>query len=637
MLLNSEQTAFTMRGMSFTPAFRVLRPLLTLSGCFFFCQLLMAQTIRVEPPNWWVGMQNPNLQLLVQAPKAGELTPVINWPGVSIEKTQRADSENYLFIDLVVEPNTKPGTFPITFKRGTSKVFEYAYTLSARQQKPADFSGFSTADVICLITPDRFANGDPNNDRVAALEEKTIDRQQGFSRHGGDIQGIINHLDYLSEMGFTAIWPSPLLENNMAQWSYHGYAITDYYKVDPRFGTLDTYKKLADEARKKGIKLIFDGVVNHCGSNHWWMKDLPFKDWLNFPDPIHLTNHRRTVNQDPYASKIDRELLTSGWFVPSMPDLNQRNPYLSNYLIQNSIWWIEILRLGGIRQDTYPYPDKDFLSKWSCRIMEEYPNFSLVGEEWSINPMIGAYWQQGKANADGYVSCLKSPMDFSMQYNLFAALTEPESWNQGWIKLYEGLANDFVYANPNDLMIFLDNHDMDRVFTQLRHDVSLTKIALAWLLTSRGIPQMYYGTEMLLQNTGHPGDHGVIRADFPGGWAGDTVNGFTRKGLSKDQEDVQSFTQKLLNWRKDCKAVQAGKTLHFAPLEGVYVYFRYTDTQTIMVILNKNEQATVLDTNRFAEILHGRTKGTNIFTGEETTFNPALNLLPKSALILEIH
>ncbi len=581
-------------------------------------------------------MQDNTLQLLVQGPEIGQLTPVINHPGVQIKKTHRADSENYLFIDLTIAADTKPGDVAIAFKRGDAILFQHTYPLLARKQKAAAFEGFNPSDVVYLITPDRFANGDPGNDIVASLAEKKIDRKQGFARHGGDIQGIIDHLDYLSGMGFTAIWPSPLLENDMPDWSYHGYAITDYYRVDPRFGTLDTYKALAEKARSKGMKLIFDGVVNHCGSNHWWMKDLPFKDWLNFQDKMQVTNHRRTVNQDPYAAKVDRELMVSGWFVPTMPDLNQRNPFFANYLIQNSIWWIETLQLGGIRQDTYPYPDKDFLAAWSCRIMAEYPNFSLVGEEWSLNPLIAAYWQQGKINHDGYVSCLKSPMDFPMQNTLVAALTEPESWDKGLVKLYEGLANDFVYANPNHLMTFGDNHDMDRIFTQLNQDVFLTKIALTYLLTMRGIPQIYYGTEVLLSNEGHPGDHGVIRTDFPGGWAGDKVDGFSGKGLSKDQQEVQLFLKKLLNWRKGSLAVQQGKTMHFGPITGVYVYFRYTPTQKIMVVINKNDRPTLLDMDRFKEILSGHQEGVDVLTGESKSIVQRLNLNPKSALILEI-
>lgn len=618
------------------PTFNSISRRLALCSCLLISIAMSAQITRVEPPNWWVGMQSTSLQLLVQGPKAGQLTPVINYPGVRIEKTHRADSENYLFIDLTIAADAKPGDLTIAFKRGNATAYEHQYPLLARKQKPEAFQGFNASDVIYLITPDRFANGDPGNDIVPSLLEKKIDRKQGFARHGGDIQGIIDHLDYLSGMGFTAIWPSPLLENDMPNWSYHGYAITDYYRVDPRFGTLDTYKALAEKARSKGMKLIFDGVVNHCGSTHWWMKDLPFKDWVNFPDSIQVTNHRRTVNQDPYASKIDRELMVGGWFVPTMPDLNQRNPFFAAYLIQNSIWWIETLHLGGIRQDTYPYPDKDFLTQWSCRIMEEYPNFSLVGEEWSLNPLLAAYWQQGKVNHDGYKSCLKSPMDFPLQRALTSALTEPETWDQGFVKLYEGLANDFVYANPNNLMTFGDNHDMDRIFTQLKQDPALTKMALAYLLTMRGIPQIYYGSEVLMDNTGHPGDHGVIRTDFPGGWAGDAVNGFTGTGLSKDQSDVQAFLKKLLNWRKANLAVQQGKTMHFGPVGGVYVYFRYTSDQKIMVILNKNEQTTKLDTERFAEILTGHKNGVDVLSGTKMSVAGPLTLAPKSVLILEV-
>ncbi|MEI9810065.1 MAG: alpha-amylase family glycosyl hydrolase [Bacteroidota bacterium] len=468
------------------------------------------------------------------------------------------------------------------------------------------------------------------------MREKNTDRKNDYGRHGGDIRGMIDHLDYIAAMGYTAIWPTPLLENDMPQSSYHGYAITDYYKTDPRFGTLDEYKELAEKARQKGLKLIFDGVVNHSGSYYWWMNDLPFHDWINYPDSIRITNHRRTVNQDPYASASDKELMVKGWFVRSMPDLNQQNPFLASFLVQNSIWWIETLGLGGIRQDTYPYSQKKFLEQWTCSIMKEYPGFSIVGEEWTTNPLIVAYWQKGKINNSGYNGCMKSTMDFPLQSTLVQALTEPETWNQGLGKLYEALANDFVYANPKDLLIFGDNHDMDRLFTQLKKDVDLLQMALTYLLTIRGIPQLYYGTEVLIENTAKPGDHGLIRTDFPGGWKDDAVNGFTGTGLSKDQVRIQSFLKKLLNWRKNKAVIHDGSTLHFAPEKGVYVYFRYNKEETVMVVLNKNTTATTINTGRFAEIMKNKKQGVNVLTGDQLPVDKEISLAPRSALVLEL-
>ncbi|MEI2737283.1 MAG: glycoside hydrolase family 13 protein [Chitinophagaceae bacterium] len=597
---------------------------------------VLAQLERVEPMNWWVGMKSQELQLLVHGEQIGETTPVINYAGVIIKKITKAESKNYLFVDLLISKTTKPGTFPIQFKKNGKVISFYNYTLFPRAKEASQLKGFTSSDVIYLITPDRFANGDVSNDVVSSMRENKIDRKNDYGRHGGDIRGIINHLDYIAEMGYTAIWPMPLLENDMPGSSYHGYAITDYYKVDPRFGTLSDYKELADKARQKGLKLIFDGVVNHSGSFYWWMKDLPFHNWLNYPDTVQITNHRRTVNQDPYASSVDKELMVKGWFVKQMPDLNQQNPFLATYLIQNSIWWVETLGLGGIRQDTYPYSQKKFLEQWTCKIMNEYPNFSIMGEEWSTNPLIAAYWQKGKQNNSGYNGCLKSTMDFPMQAILVQSLTEPETWDKGFPKLYEGLANDFVYANPKDLLVFGDNHDMDRLFTQLKNDPDLMQMALSYLLTTRGIPQIYYGTEVLLENTAKPGDHGLIRSDFPGGWKDDTINGFTGAGLTKGQQQIQSMLKKLLSWRKNKNVIHNGNTMHFAPSNGIYVYFRYDKTETVMVVINKNAGKTSINTNRFAEIIKGKKEATNVLTGEQLLLGSEISLPPKAALILEL-
>jgi glycosidase len=603
---------------------------------FFLPLRMMAQVERIEPMNWWVGMKNQSLQLLVHGEKIGETVPSVSYDGVSIRKVNKAESVNYLFIDLVIATHTKPGTFPIRFKKGNQLVTTHNYTLLPRKKDAAQVKGFNSADVVYLITPDRFANGDPTNDIVTSMREKKLDRQNDYGRHGGDIRGIIKNLGYIAEMGYTAIWPTPLLENDMPASSYHGYAITDYYKVDPRFGTLNDYKELADKAREKGLKLIFDGVVNHSGSFYWWMNDLPFRNWINYPDAVRITNHRRTVNQDPYAAMVDQELMVKGWFVEQMPDLNQQNPFLSAFLIQNSIWWIETLGLGGIRQDTYPYSPKKFLEQWTCSIINEYPNFSIVGEEWSTNPLVAAYWQQGKPNNSGYKGCLKSTMDFPLQSVLVQALTEPESWDKGFPKLYEGLANDFVYANPKDLLVFGDNHDMDRLFTQLKNDVNLMEMALGYLLTIRGIPQLYYGTEVLLENSAKPGDHGLIRTDFPGGWTGDTRNGFTGTGLSADQLRIRSFLKKLLNWRKDKSVIHDGNTMHFGPSKGVYVFFRYTKEERVMVVLNKNSTAVQLSTGRFDEMISNKKQALNVMTGELFMLGKELSLLPGSVLILEL-
>ena len=595
---------------------------------------------RVEPPNWWVGFQSPELQLLIHHPNVSNATPEISYPGVTLKNVNKADSPNYLFLDLELLEDVKAGKFNINFKFDNGEKLVQTYELKSREKTSDDYVGFDSSDVIYLITPDRFANANPENDIDSTLLEKAVDRNNDYARHGGDIEGIIQHLDYIDEMGFTAIWPTPLLTNDMPRHSYHGYAMTDFYQIDPRFGTLQDYRELSDKSREKGIKLVMDQVANHCGVEHWWMKDLPFKDWLNQQETflnhgkLKNSNHRRTTNQDSYASEIDKKGMSEGWFVPSMPDLNQRNPYMAKYLIQNSIWWIETAGLGGIRQDTYPYPDKEFMGHWAGVIMNEYPNFSIVGEEWSYNPLLIAYWQDGHVNKDGYDSNLKSSMDFAMQSNIVQALNEEESWDRGLVKIYEGLANDFAYTSPKDILVFPDNHDMSRIFTQLKGNITNTKMALSYILTLPRIPEIYYGTEILMADFEKPGDHGLIRSDFPGGWEGDAINAFTGEGLTEAQKDMQSFLKKLLNYRKTSKAIHEGKTIHFAPEHGVYVLFRISENESVVHVLNKNENPIDLDLNRFEEIgLNGKNLK-NIVTEEEIVWGNTLKLNEKGSIIL---
>ena len=611
----------------------------------FFLLLLcsssaMSQIERVEPPNWWVGFEQNELQLLVKGKDIAAYSPEIDYPGISIEKVSKAKSPNYLFIDLKIDSSTKPGIFTIVFDLKGKKNLKFDYELKNRVKEGKDYQGFDSSDVIYLITPDRFANANPDNDIIQGLKETAIDRKEDYARHGGDIQGISDHLDYISDMGFTAIWSCPLLTNDMDSHSYHGYAITDLYQIDPRFGSLEDYIDLSTKAKEKGVKLIMDQVANHCGIEHWWMKDLPFEDWINNQSNFEAgektiySNHRRTTNQDIYASKIDAIGMTNGWFVDSMPDLNQNNPFMATYLIQNSIWWIETAQLGGIRQDTYPYPDKIFMSNWAAAIMTEYPNFSIVGEEWSSNPLLVGYWQQGANNHDGYESHLKSTMDFPMQRKLVEALKENEEWDKGLVKIYEGLANDFHYPSPKDIMIFPDNHDMDRIHTQLNEDAVLTKMALAYLLTLPRIPQLYYGTEILMQNTAKPGDHGLIRTDFPGGWEGDSINAFSGRGLSSSQLDMQNYLKTLLQFRKNSPTIHEGRTVHFSPKDGVYLMFRVMDDNVVVLILNKNEESYDLDLGNFKEMGLENKRLQNVISGQEIIWKDSITLIEKGAIIL---
>ncbi len=598
-----------------------------------FASMLYAQ--RVEPAFWWVGMKEPRLQLLIHQKDIGTTEPQMTYAGVKLAKVIRVKSPNYLFLDLTIATTAKAGSFPITFKKNGKTVATYSYELKNREPNSANRQGFTSADAMYLIAPDRFANGNPENDNVVGMTD-LADRKGKDKRHGGDIQGIIEHLDYIQKLGFSSLWICPLQENNQNMGSYHGYAMTDLYKVDARFGSNEEYRKLSKEAQKRGIKLVIDLVPNHCGSEHWWMKDLPTDDWVNFQGDPKMTHHARESVQDPYASEYDKELHASGWFVPSMPDLNQKNPLMANYLIQNSLWWIEYADLQGVRVDTYPYSDKDFMARWSQRMIQEYPNLSMVGEEWSASPAIVSFWQKGKVNANSYVSSMPSMFDFPLQMALIDALNEDDKvYNTGLPKLYQVLSQDFLYANPDKLVIMADNHDITRFYTQIHENFDLWKMGIAFLCTTRGIPQVYYGTEVLMTSPVVKNDDG-IRKEMPGGWADHTVNAFTEKGLSPQQLEAKQYLTRFFQWRKTNSAVQSGKLKHFAARDGLYVYFRYNDSQKVMVVMNKNKEPLKLDLSKYSEILSGVLSVKNVVTGEISTLANGLTINGTSALVLEI-
>ncbi|MDP2335681.1 MAG: glycoside hydrolase family 13 protein [Bacteroidota bacterium] len=589
---------------------------------------------RVEPMFWWVGMKNPTVQLMVHGQEIASSEISLNYPGVRISSVSRQENLNYVFIDLSISPEAKAGTFPIQFRKNKKEMTSYMYELKNREPHSAGRKGFDGSDVIYLITPDRFANGNPANDAVTGMKELP-NRADKNGRHGGDIQGIKNSLDYISNMGFTSVWLNPVLENNMTQVSYHGYSTTDFYKVDPRYGTNEEYRELAKSIHQKGMKLMMDMIFNHIGSEHWWMNDMPSSDWLNnYPD-YKISSHRRTVNQDPHASEADKREMADGWFDKTMPDLNQRNHFMAIYLIQNSIWWAEYVGLDGIRMDTYPYPDKFAMAEWTKRMLEEYPGFYMVGEEWSMNPAIVAYWQKGKVNQDGYVSKLPGLMDFPLNSAVVRSLKDPENWGSGLITLYEALANDFQYAHPEKLIIFPDNHDMTRFYAQLGENFDLLKMGIAYYATTRGIPQFFYGTEILMSSP-EAREDGLIRSDFPGGWAGDQVNAISGAGLSPQQKEAQEFTRKVLNWRKTSEVVHSGELKHFAPVDGIYVYFRYNLNDKVMVVLNKNAQEKTIDTSRFKEIMANCISGKEIISGMNVTDLKNLKVPAMSAMIIEL-
>jgi glycosidase len=588
---------------------------------------------RVEPASWWVGMKDERLQLLVHGSQVAQLEPKLQYPGVTLVGVERVENPNYLFVNLRVAPDAKPGTVRIDFLEGRKHVASRKYVLNERAPGSADRAGFGPQDTIYLVTPDRFANGDPSNDTIRGMEAP--DRSKPLGRHGGDLAGITQHLDYLAGMGYTQLWLNPVVENDMPQASYHGYAITDFYQVDPRYGTNEDYRRLSVEARKRGIGLVKDIVLNHCGSNHWWVRDLPARDWLNHAGKFVVTTHVREALQDVHASEADRRAFADGWFVESMPDMNQRNPFLATYLIQNSIWWVEYAGLSGIRVDTYSYSDRAFLTEWSRRLTEEYPRLNIVGEEWSSSPDVVAYWQRGGKPHDGYVSYLPSLFDFPLQDAIARGLLEPEGWGTGLRRIYRVVAADHAYADPYNLVTFHDNHDMSRMLTALGERQDLNRMALALTLTMRGIPQVFYGTEVLMSNKGTE-DHGVIRSDFPGGWAGDTKNAFTGQGLTGAEREMQDYTRTLLQWRRSAPAIRDGKLTQFVPIDGVYVYFRSNASQTIMVILNNNDEARTVDTARFREAIGTATTGTDVISKRAHTLASGVAAPAHSATILEL-
>lgn len=611
---------------------RLLPLLLLLYSLTAFAQSMKIQ--HLEPANWWVGMKYNQIELLVHGEQISEAVPVIDYPGVNILSVAKTDNPNYLFVTIQIADAAKPGKFPIAFQHNGETKSSFEYTLLAREKNSAQRQGFSPKDAIYLITPDRFANGNPANDAMPGLTEQP-DRSNKGGRHGGDIAGMTQHLDYIAAMGFTQVWPNPLTENNQPQYSYHGYSATNLYLIDARYGTNEDFKNFVRKAKQKGLGVIQDVVLNHIGSKHWWMDDLPAKDWINFQKSPEYTNHRRTTIQDPYADPRDRDLFVNGWFVDTMPDLNQRNPHLANYLIQNTLWWVEYAGLSGIREDTYGYADAQFLSRWSKAVMDEYPHFNIVGEEWSVNPAVVAHWQRGKENKSGHVSYMPSVMDFPIHETLRHVLVEEESWDKGLVRLYEMLSNDFVYADPFNLVTFAENHDTSRLYSVLDEDLDLFKTAMIYMATMRGIPQFYYGSEVLLTSPKER-DDGAVRADMPGGWKGDLKNVFTGKGLTAKEKDAQQFIKKLLNWRKKSDVIHQGKLRHYAPQNSVYAYVRYLDNKAVLVLINKSKQDVEHSLAPYKEFIAGKKSATNVMLNKKITLGDAVTLPAKTSLILEL-
>ncbi|TDD99254.1 glycoside hydrolase family 13 protein [Flavobacterium cellulosilyticum] len=595
---------------------------------------MFAQIEKIEPPFWYAGMQNPELQIMFYGKNIAKYQVSVS-NSITILNVKRTENSNYIFITI----NTKNVTateFIFTFKEKNKVVFTQLYSLKKRRENSAQRLSFDASDTMYLLMPDRFSNGNPNNDSDALMTEK-YNRELPGGRHGGDIQGIINHLDYIQDLGATTIWSTPLCEDNEAAYSYHTYAQTDVYKIDPRYGTNDDYARLASEMHKRKLKLVMDYVTNHWGKEHWMMKDLPTPDWIHQFENYTQTNHKRTVIHDTHASKSDTKICMEGWFAPTMPDLNQNNPLVLNYLTQNAIWWIEFANLDGFRVDTYNYAEPKAIAKWTKAITDEYPNFNIVGEISMRNQAQLSYWQKDSpiGKIQNFNSNLPSIMDFILSDALLTIFNEDGNWETGMIRIYDNLANDFLYPNVNNLLIFAENHDTHRVNHVYLNDIQKYKMTMAVLATVRGIPQLYYGSEIGMTGNKDSGD-AYIRQDFPGGWEGDTINAYTKKGRTDGQNEYFDFTRKLFNWRKTKSVVHFGKMTHYIPENNTYIYFRYDSNDSVMVLFNNNSETKSIATDRFEENLKNYTIGKDVISEKIIDITKDIILEPKSVLILEL-
>jgi glycosidase len=605
-----------------------------LGFALLFNFLSFAQVDRVEPPFWWSDMNLSEVQIMFYGKNINQNEISVS-NGLTIKSIQKTENPNYLFVTIDTK-NVAAQEIVFTFKNG-KKSFTQNYSLKARKENSKYRKSYDSSDVIYLIMPDRFANGNPNNDNSKTTKEIS-NRSLPGGRHGGDIEGLIKNLDYIKELGATAVWQTPLCEDNDEAYSYHGYAQSDVYKIDPRYGTNEDYVKLSAELHKRGMKNIMDYVTNHWGWKHWMYNDLPTYNWIHQFPGYSQSNYRMTTQFDSNASKIDSKQCMDGWFVPSMPDLNQSNPLVLNYLIQNAIWWIEYADLDGFRVDTYSYNDKEGISKWTKAITDEYPHFNIVGEVWMHDQAQMSYWQKdSKIGAiQSYNSNLPSVMDFTLHDAIGNVFNEDrQSWDRGMIQVYDNFANDFLYPNPNNLLVFAENHDTGRFNEIYKSDFKKYQMAMTLLATVRGIPQLYYGSEIGMKGDKGKGD-ADIRRDFPGGWNGDANNAFTKEGRTAEQQKFFEFSSKLFTWRKSKEVIHSGKTTHYVPDNNVYVYFRYNEKETVMVIMNNNSDKQTLKTNRFKESIKNLKSGREVLTGKTFDLNNDIEIEGKSALILEL-
>jgi glycosidase len=599
---------------------------------------LLAQQIpaleRVEPMNWWVGMKNPKLQLLVHGDKIAGRIVKLSYPGVKLTAVHKVENPNYLFLDLDISPATLPGTFTIAFKKTGNKDLTYKFELKQRDHSPGRAQGVTNKDLIYLIMPDRFSNGDPTNDSVAGMAQMKVDRSQMYERHGGDIQGVMNHLDYLKDLGITTIWLTPEITNDMPNASYHGYAVTDHYYVDPRFGSNKLYKEFVDKCHSMGLKVIKDLVHNHTGTNDYFIKDMPMKSWVHQWPTYTNSNFRDAAVMDPHGSAIDKKIMLDGWFDHSMADMNENNPYVENYLTQNHIWWVEYSGVDGFRLDTYPYNDADYMADWAKKVRAEFPHLSIYGETlvWSVANQ--AFFTEGNTVNRGFDTHLPGVTDSQVKDALAEALNGNSGWTDGVNRLYLVLAQDFLYKDATKNVVFLDNHDMSRFYSVVGEDFNKYKAGMALLLTMRGIPQMYYGDEILMSGYSNP--DGLVRSDFPGGWPGDKVNKFTADGRTAKENEAFNYVRALAHYRDSTTALQTGKMMQYIPQKGIYVYFRYDAAKTVMIAYNSDTTKQTLKTDRFNERTAGYTRAINIENKEVLNSIQSIDIPGKTTLVLEL-
>ncbi len=600
---------------------------------FISIQIVNAQNVnlnRVEPPNWWIGMENTELQLLIYGENISITKPIIKYKGVIVNSVTKLESANYLFLNLTIENTAKEGFFDIIFNSNNGEQLVYNYELKQKKDRKNTTKSIDASDVMYLITPDRFANGNPKNDSTDDTIEK-VNRNNPDGRHGGDLQGIINHLDYIENLGITTLWLNPFLENDQPAYSYHGYGISDFYKTDSRFGSNNDYKNLVSLSHERGIKVVMDQVFNHCGSGHWWMNDLPSKNWLNQWETYTQSSFTNVSVSDPYQSKSDYNLHVKGWFDVNLPDLNLDNPYLATYLIQNSIWWIEYSNIDGIRMDTFPYPNnKKVMANWINAIETEYPNYYIVAET-AMGDKVASYvyWNNGKLNRDGFVSNIKSLSDYALYYSLIKVFRKGEDIYD----IYDILSSDYLYDTPYNNKIFNGNHDVPRLYTELDKNKEKVKLSMAFIFTTRGIPQIYYGDELFFDS---PKPDGALRIDFPGGWKSDERNAFVKNGRTNDENDLVDYISTILKWRKNAIEIHKGKLKHYKPLNNIYVYFRYYEDEKTMVIINNNNQIKELNLSRFNESLQGYSSGLNIINNANINLNKKITVKSNTALILKL-